>query len=127
MKPGPGGQASRLVTLSAHLGASVLDYYYLENQGTAYAMTLESFADGSTHNIVWYGVQSLLASQEEWWPSTRPEIPQSPKHSPGKGLVMISGVHPASPDLGIGSTAGHFDVAWALMNAAITQKLLPAF
>jgi glutamine amidotransferase-like uncharacterized protein len=107
--------------------APVLDYYYLENQGVSYAMTLETFADGSQHNIVWYGgpvTPNIAGGVVAKYPTGDPAVTEA---FSGKGLVVVSGVHPASPDLGIGSTAGDFDVAWSLMNAAITQKLLPAF
>jgi glutamine amidotransferase-like uncharacterized protein len=110
------------------LSAPVLDYYYLENQGVSYAMTMETFADGSQHDLVWYGgpvTLDLPGGVVARYPTGDPAITEA---FSGKGFVIISGVHPASPNLGIGDTDGvDWDVAFSLINAAVTQTPLPAF
>jgi hypothetical protein len=110
----------------------VLDYYYLENQGIDIQMTTETFADGSTHNILWYGGpvtpnQGVIAK----YPDGNPAISQVWS---GKGFVIMSGVHPTLTQsgldsLGVSGTGGQAnqDIAWQLIHAALHQQPLPQF
>ncbi|MGK5083135.1 BPL-N domain-containing protein [Bdellovibrionota bacterium FG-1] len=111
----------------------ILDYYYLENQGTSYSMTLETFADGTTADILWYGgpvTPNLTGGVIATYPDGNPAISQIWS---GKGFVIISGVHPTATQsilssLGLTSTDGvHLDLTWKLINAALQQIPLPAF
>src|SRR4051812_38995165 len=100
--------------------APVLDYYYLENQGVTYAMTMQTFADGSQHDIVWYGgpvTPNLTGGVVSRYPTGEPSITQARE---GAGFVIVSGGHPASPNLGIGDKDGvDLDVVWMLIDAAL--------
>ncbi len=110
---------------------SVLDYYFLEYQKIYSDMVLTTWPDGSTHDLVWYGgpvtpdgAGTVIAK----YPDGNPAISQIWAN---RGLVILSGPHPAAPDstrtsLGDsdGSDAG---VAWELMNATLEQKALTAF
>jgi len=111
----------------------ILDYYYLENQGTDIAMTLASFPDGSTRDLLWYGgpvtpggAGVVIAK----YPDGSPMISQLRS---GKGLAVLVGTHPtANPAtlsaLGVSSSDGiHQDFAWSLIHAAMQGKTLPAF
>ncbi len=109
----------------------VLDYYYLENQGTDIAMTLLSLPDGSTKDILWYGGpvtpnSGVIAK----YPDGNPAISEIWS---GNGLVILSGVHPSATaateaSLGVTSSDGvHLDFLWQLINGALHQQPLPAF
>jgi glutamine amidotransferase-like uncharacterized protein len=111
----------------------VLDYYYLENQGTDIAMTLESFPDGSTADILWYGgpvTPNVAGGVIAKYPDGNPAMTQLWS---GNGLVILSGPHPTANQatlsaLGMTSTDGiHQDIAWKLINAALHQQPMPAF
>jgi glutamine amidotransferase-like uncharacterized protein len=111
----------------------VLDYYYLENQGTDIAMTEETFANGTQADILWYGgpvTPNVPGGVIAKYPDGNPAISEMWS---GKGFVVLSAVHPtATPAildaLGMSSTDGtHEDIAWNLMNAALHQQPLPAF
>ena len=126
VSPAPAaGQAPGYLSL---ISAPVLDYYYLENQGVTDAMTLESFADGTQHDLVWYGgpvTLNIAGGVVAKYPTGDPAITEA---FSGNGFVIISGVHPASPNLGIGDTDGiDLDVAYSLINAALTRTPLRAF
>jgi glutamine amidotransferase-like uncharacterized protein len=109
-----------------------LDYYYLENQGTDIAMTLLTFADGSTQDILWYGgpvTPSTAGGVIAKYPDGNPAITELWS---GKGFVILSGVHPTANQatlsaLGVSSTDGtHQDTAYNLLNAALHQQPMPA-
>ncbi|HEX8792943.1 MAG TPA: hypothetical protein VF765_18485 [Polyangiaceae bacterium] len=108
----------------------VLDYYTGPDSDQTYEQTLESYPDGTTENILWYG-----------GPVT-PEIGVIARYPTGdaaiseiwsgKGLVLIGGVHPdlsqASLDaLGVVPDTPAQDIAWKIMQAALTQQPLPTF
>jgi glutamine amidotransferase-like uncharacterized protein len=111
----------------------VLDYYYLENQGTDIAMTLETFADGTKADILWYGgpvTPNTPGGVIAKYPDGNPAMTELWS---GLGLVILSGPHPTATQstlnaLGMASTDGvHPDIAWKLLNAAIHSQPLPAF
>jgi glutamine amidotransferase-like uncharacterized protein len=109
---------------------SILNYYYLENQGVDEAMTLDSFPEGSQRNILWYGgpvtpnqANGVVAK----YPTGDPAITETRS---GNGFVIVSGVHPAAPLADIapfGGTATDFDVAWSLIQATLNAAPLPTF
>ena len=110
-----------------------LGYYMLENQGVTAAMTLESFADGTTRDLVWYGGPITPNSPKgviAKYPTGDPAISEMWS---GNGFVILSGVHPAAPQstrtaFGMTDTDGlDFDLAWTLLSAALNQTVLPAF
>ncbi len=109
-----------------------LDYYYLENQGTDIAMTLLTFADGSTQDILWYGgpvTPNTSGGVIAKYPDGNPAITELWS---GNGFVILSGVHPTADQatlsaVGMSSSDGtHQDTAWNLINAALHQQALPA-
>lgn len=112
----------------------VLDYYYLENQlNPDIAMTMETFADGSKHDLVWYGGPVTLntpGTVVAKYPNGDPAISETWS---GNGFVMLSGVHPAATQAtrdayGLNDSDGlDFDLAWTLINSALTQSPLPVF
>ncbi|MGK5088487.1 BPL-N domain-containing protein [Bdellovibrionota bacterium FG-2] len=110
---------------------SILDYYFLENQGVSSAMVLTAWADGSTHDLVWYGgpvtpdgAGAVIAK----YPDGNPAISQIWGK---RGLVILSGPHPAAPDstrTSMGDSDGSDDdAAWELMNATLEQIPLTAY
>jgi glutamine amidotransferase-like uncharacterized protein len=109
-----------------------LNYYYLENQGTDIAMTLLTFANGSTQDILWYGgpvTPNTAGGVIAKYPDGNPAITELWS---GKGFVTLSGVHPTADQatlaaLGMSSTDGtHQDTAFNLINAALHQQPMPA-
>ena len=110
-----------------------LQYYYLENQGTDIAMTLQTFADGTQADILWYGgpvTPDLPGGVIARYPDGKPAISEQ---WAGQGFVVLSGGHPAAnsamlASLGMQSTDGtHPDLAWKLISAALHQQPWPAF
>ena len=111
----------------------VLDYYYLETQDQKIAMTLYTFADESTADILYYGgpvTPNVPGGIVAKYPNGDPSISEMWS---GKGLVLIAGGHPTAnaatlSALGVSSSDGtHQDVAWNMIEAGIKQKPLPAF
>ncbi len=111
----------------------ILDYYYLEYRGVTAAMTLETFADGSTRDLLWYGgpvTPEVPGGVIARHPDGTPAISQM---SSGNGFVILSGPHPAAPQ-SIRNTFGlvdkdglDYDLAWKLIDAALRRAPLPAF
>ncbi len=111
----------------------VPDYYFLEDQGIDISMTLHSFPDGTTQDILWYGGPvtpdgpGVVIAK---YPNGNPAISQI---WAGKGLVLLSGGHPTASQatlaaLGVTSSDGiHQELAWKLVNAAIQGHPLLAF
>ena len=111
----------------------VLDYYFLENQGTDIAMTLLSFGDGTQKDILWYGgpvTPNVAGGVIAKYPDGNPAITELWS---GNGYVVLSGVHPTADQatltaVGMTSTDGiHQSTAWQLIHAAMLQQPLPAF
>jgi glutamine amidotransferase-like uncharacterized protein len=109
-----------------------LDYYYLENQGTDIAMTLLTFAGGTTQDILWYGgpvTPNVSGGVIAKYPDGNPAISEMWS---GNGFVILSGVHPTADQatlsaLGMSSTDGtHQDTAWNLISAALHQQPMPS-
>jgi glutamine amidotransferase-like uncharacterized protein len=111
-----------------------LDYYYLENSlNPDIAMTLETFPDGQTRDLVWYGgpvTPNVAGGVVAKYPNGEPAISEMWS---GNGFVVLSGVHPAAPQsvrdsYGLNDGDG-LDTAYALelVRAAIHQQPLPAF
>lgn len=111
----------------------VMDYYYLENQGTSMAMTMATFADGSKRDLLWYGgpvTPNTPGGVIAKYPNGDPAITQIWS---GKGFVIVSGPHPAAPR-SVSSSSGlkdsdgeDFDLTWTLLSAVLQQKPLQAF
>jgi hypothetical protein len=110
----------------------ILSLYYPDGQLPAAAMVDVSFADGSHRDLVWWGGPST----PEWsggvvarYKDGKPAISETWS---GKGYVVISGPHPEAPQ-GWRATAGNdsdgldYDIAIAMMNAALKKQPLPAF
>jgi glutamine amidotransferase-like uncharacterized protein len=96
-----------------------------------YEMTEDSFASGQTLDILWYGGpvtpnMGVIAK----YPDGEPAISEMMS---GTGFVVLSGVHPTASaetlsSLGMVSSDGtHQDIAWDLINAALTRKGLATF
>lgn len=111
----------------------ILDYYYLENQGKLISMTLESFADGTKRDLVWYGgpvTPNASGGVVAKYPNGDPAITQIWS---GKGFVMLSAIHPAAPqrirDLyGLRDSDGlDYDLTWKLLDSTMNQRPLQAF
>jgi glutamine amidotransferase-like uncharacterized protein len=129
--PSPGGDVS--------YGLGVVDGPILDlwtppdNPNAEYEMTEQSFADGTTKDILWYGgpiTPSGAGVVVAKYPNGQPSISQLRS---GKGFVILSGGHPTADDailsaLGLTSTDGtHLDLVWKLFGAALSQTPLPAF
>jgi|GEM_PF-1968107 len=107
--------------------------YYRPSQGGGVVMTLHTFADGSTKDILWYGgpvTPNTPGGVIAKYPNGKPAISETWS---GKGLVVVAGTHPTATEatlssLGMKSSDGvHLDVAWQMINAAIRQQPMPAF
>jgi glutamine amidotransferase-like uncharacterized protein len=108
----------------------LLDYYTGPGSDQTYEQTLESYPDGTTENILWYGGPvtpdiGVIAR----YPTGDPAISEIWS---GKGLVLIGGVHPdlsqATLDaLGVSPGTPAQDIAWRIFQAALTQQPLPTF
>lgn len=117
---------------------SKLPYYFLEEQlnksdQADIAMTLVTFADGSKRDLVWYGgptTPSGAGIVVAKYPTGDPAISQLWS---GRGLVLLSGPHPAVPqsvrdEFGLNDIDGpDFDLTWTLLRSAILRIELPKF
>ncbi|MGZ3697454.1 MAG: BPL-N domain-containing protein [Bdellovibrionota bacterium] len=110
-----------------------LNYAFYENQGQDLTMSLESFPDGTTKDLLYYGgpvtpnvAGGVIAKYSDGTPAISEMFS-------GNGFVVLSGVHPTATastlsGLGLSSTDGaHTDFAFQLINAALHQQKLPAF
>jgi glutamine amidotransferase-like uncharacterized protein len=108
----------------------VLDLYAGPGTDQTYEQTLESYPDGTTENILWYGGPVTPAiGVIARYPTGDPAISEIWS---GNGLVLIAGVHPdlsqASLDaLGVSPDMPAQDIAWKMFQAALTQQPLPTF
>ena len=108
----------------------LLNEYAGPGTSAAYEQTLETFADGSTQDILWYGGPitpdvGVVAK----YPTGDPAISQMWS---GTGLVIIAGLHPdlsqaTLQSLGVSPTTSSQNTAWNILNAALTQQTLPTF
>jgi len=111
-----------------------LPYYYLENTlNPDIAMTMETFADGSKRDLVWYGgpiTPSVPGGVIAQYPNGEPAITELQS---GNGFVILSAVHPTATQatrdvFGLHDSDGlDLDIAWNLLHAALHSKPLPAF
>lgn len=124
-------------------GLSIVDgaelpYYYLEAEyersgATDITMTLESFADGTQRDLVWYGGPVVTAGENSViakYPNGDAAISQMWS---GNGWVILSAVHPTAPQsvrdtYGLNDSDGmDLDLAWKLIDAAVHQQALQTF
>ena len=117
----------------ALLPGKLLDEYFPDGREPTAAMVLTSFADGSKHDLVWWGgpvTPNIRGGVVAKYPDGSPEITQA---FSGKGFVVLTGTHPEAPQgwrdaEGLNDTDGlDFELAWKLVNSALTQMALPAF
>jgi hypothetical protein len=122
------------------VNAPVMGYYFLEDEfvkqgkeSQDWAMTMETFADGSKRDLLWYGgpvTPSGANTVVAKYPNGDAAISQVWS---GNGLVILSAVHPAAPpsvaaSFGLNDSDGaDYDLAWRMLEAAIKQKDLPTF
>ena len=109
--------------------ADTLPYYHLEDEGTDSAMTDILLADGSTRSMVWWGGPYLPEYPKgvigRYSDTKQPAIAQT---RAGKGLMILSAVHPESPQnwrdkLGLTDKDGlDQDFAWSMFDAALKQQ-----
>lgn len=102
----------------------ILNEYAGPGTNADYEQTLDTFANGTTQNILWYGGpitpnSGVIAK----YPTGDPAISEMWS---GNGLVLIAGLHPdlsqASLDsLGVTPDTPATDTAWEIFNAAITR------
>jgi glutamine amidotransferase-like uncharacterized protein len=95
-----------------------------------YVLQEDTFSDGSQANLLWYGGPvvpntNVIAKYSTGEPAINEQMS-------GNGLVVLSGVHPTADQaildaLGMTPDTGDTAYAWTLMNAALTQTMLPHF
>ena len=112
------------------VNAPVMDYYTGPGTSAAYEETLDTFADGHTENMLWYGGPvtpntGVIAK----YPTGDPAVSEMWS---GAGFVIVAGTHPdlsASSLSGLGASPATSaqDTALKIFNAAIHQQPLPTF
>lgn len=114
------------------IDAPVMDYYSLENT-TDFAMTMETFADGTKRDLVWYGgpvTPNVAGGVIAKYPDGTPAITQMRS---GNGFVIVSGPHPAAPQnvrdsFGVTDSDGlDLDIAFNLIDSALHARPMAAF
>jgi glutamine amidotransferase-like uncharacterized protein len=125
--PPPGGDVSYGFGI---VNGPVLDGYAGPGTDADYEMTNQTFADGSTEEILWYGGPitpniGVIAK----YPTGDPSISEMWS---GNGLVLIAGLHPdlstnTLEGLGASPVVSSQDTAWKIFNAALTGQPLPTF
>ena len=101
-----------------------------DNPNADYEMTADTFPDGSTVDILWYGGPitpdtGVIAK----YPTGDPAISEMWS---GAGFVVLSGIHPTASlamldALGVTPATPDTGLAVQLMQAALNQKPLPTF
>jgi glutamine amidotransferase-like uncharacterized protein len=111
----------------------ILQPNYLAKEGLHYAITKAHFPDGSTRDQLWYGgpiTPDIPGGVIAKYPNNTPAISQIRS---GKGLVILSGLHPTATkevlnNLGLYNKAAIApDLAWKILNAGIQGVPLPSF
>ena len=112
------------------VNAPLLNEYAGPGTDADYEMTAQSFPNGSTQEILWYGGPitpntGVVAK----YPTGDPSISEMWS---GNGYVILSGGHPTVPQsvldsLGVTPDAPDQTLAWQLMNAALHQQPMPTF
>jgi hypothetical protein len=110
--------------------------YYPDGPGTTEpvaAMVMSSFGDGTSRDLVWWGgpfLPTIPNAVVSKYPDGTAEMVEL---QAGNGFVVLSGVHPEAPEdwrteENLVDTDGlDFDIAWKLMDAALTRTRLPTF
>ncbi len=110
-----------------------LELNFLAKSGQEHTLDLASFPDGRRRNLLWYGgpvTPNISGKVVVKYSDGTPAISQIRS---GKGLVVISGLHPAVTKqildyIHIGNAEAIApDFAWSLLEAVIKQKSLPTF
>lgn len=105
----------------------------MQRAGHDFALTNASFADGKSREMLWFGgpiTPNLRRGVVARYADGTPAITQI---RAGKGLVIVSGLHPAAtPGIlrSLGLSSGQAvapEFAWELILAAAQGRLLPAF
>jgi hypothetical protein len=101
-----------------------------DNANADYEMTLDTFPDGTSTDILWYGgpitpSTGIIAK----YPTGTPAISEMWS---GAGFVVLSGIHPTATlamldALGVSPATPDTDFAVKLMKAALNQAPLPTF
>jgi glutamine amidotransferase-like uncharacterized protein len=113
------------------VNGALLNYYTGPGTTADFELTLETFANGASQNILWYGGPvtpdtGVIAK----YPTGDPAISEMWS---GNGLVIIAGVHPdlsqaSLNELGVSPDASAQSVAWQIFDAAIKQQpITPIF
>ena len=111
----------------------VLEPNYLSKEGRHFALSKASFPDGTQRDLLWYGgpiTPNVAGGVIAKYPDGSPAISQIWS---GKGLVMVSGLHPTATQailevLGlINRDAIAPDFAWKMLDGVIHRKPLAAF
>jgi hypothetical protein len=108
----------------------LLNEYAGPGTTAAFEMTLESFPDGTTQDILWYGgpvtpSNGVVAK----YPTGEPAISEMWS---GNGFVIIAGLHPDLTQatlsaLGVTPSTSSQATAWRIFSAALHQQPLPTF
>lgn len=112
------------------VNGAILNEYAGPGTNANYEQTLETFADGTTENILWYGGpitpnQGVVAK----YPTGDPAISEMWS---GNGFVIIAGLHPdlsqaSLSSLGATPATSAQDTAWKIFSGALHQQPLPTF
>ncbi|MBI3557293.1 MAG: hypothetical protein HY074_13600 [Deltaproteobacteria bacterium] len=117
----------------ALLPGKLLAEYFPNGKEPTAEMVQTSFADGSQRDLVWWGgpiTPNIPGGVVAKYPDGSPEITQA---FSGNGFVVLTGTHPEAPQgwrdgEGLSDKDGlDFELAWKLVNSALTQLALPAF
>ncbi len=111
----------------------ILQLTFLAKQGLPHALDNAFFPNGSRRKLLWYGGPITLDLPGTVVAKYSDGTPAISQVYSGKGLVVISGLHPAATKsilLNVGlfeSEAIAPEFAWALLDAVINRKRLTVF
>ncbi len=107
----------------------ILPYYHLEDKGVEHSLITVESANHSYHTMLWWGGPTLPESPHgvitRYSDTDEPAITQT---WAGKGLVLLAGPHPESPEewpakLGLTDPDPvNRDITWGMVKAALTQQ-----
>lgn len=111
----------------------VSELNFLSKKGLTSTLDIATFANGESRKLLWYGGPITFNSQDSIVAKYSDGTPAISQVYSGKGLVIMSGLHPAA-NKSILTYLGLYereavapDYAWELLRAVIQNQPLPTF
>jgi glutamine amidotransferase-like uncharacterized protein len=117
----------------AFIPGKVMDYWYPKGDSNAEAAMVDvTTSDGAKHHVLWYGGPAIPSLPNGVVGKYDNGVPAIGESWAGKGMVVLSAIHPEAPEVWLSefaTPADHADteLAWQLYNSALTRQPIQAF